>query len=169
MSITLPSRKPIIKFRELKDFKGKGEYCNDKKPLLNIELNHVIPDELHLMLRITDVLIESLIRTVTAYDRQQHHRQRMRSHHHTRQGAYEVLNGAMLQNLIRTINTCGVQFRVWEDKGEDTGLSWTSLMGGDKLKLLKALPDKLDGCHPADMVSDIKTLWKVPTLILPYC
>ena len=30
-------------------------------------------------------------------------------------------------------------------------------MGGDKLKLLKTLPDKLDGCHPADMVSNIKT------------
>ena len=38
-------------------------------------------------------------------------------------------------------------------------------MGGDKLKLLKALPDKVSGCHPVDMVSDVKTLWKVPTLL----
>ena len=52
-----------------------------------------------------------------------------------------------------------------QDKGEDTGPSWTSLMGGDKLKLLKALPDKVSGCHPDDMVSDVKTLWKVPTLL----
>ena len=73
------------------------------------------------MLRITDVLIEGLIRTVTAYDRQQHHCQRMRLHHHTHRAAYEVLDGAMLRSLIRTINTCEVQFWVWEDKGEDTG------------------------------------------------
>ena len=48
-------------------------------------------------------------------------------------------------------------------KGEDAGLFRTSLMGGDKLKLLKTLLDKLDICHPVDMVLDIKTLWKVPT------
>ena len=65
------------------------------------------------MLRITDVLIEGLIRTVTAYDRQQQHPQRMHLHHHTRWVAYEVLDGAKLRNLIRTINTCGVQFWVW--------------------------------------------------------
>ena len=90
------------------------------------------------------------------------------SHYHCiRPVAYKILEGTMLQNLIKIINTCGVQFWVWQDKAEDSGLSWTSLMGGDKQKLLKALPDKLDGCHPPDMISDVKTLWKVPTLL--YC
>ena len=73
MSITRPSSSPMIKFQELKDFKGKGEYCNDRKPLLNVELNHIVLDELHLLLCVTDVLIEGLIRTATAHDRQQHH------------------------------------------------------------------------------------------------
>ena len=73
MSITLPSSNPMIKFQELKDLKGKGEYYNDRKPLMNVELNHIVPDELHLLLRVTDVLIEGLIRTVIAHDKQQHH------------------------------------------------------------------------------------------------
>ena len=54
-----------------------------------------------------------------------------------------------------------------QGRGEETELFWISLIGGDKLKLLKALPDKMDSCHPADMVSDVKGLWKVPTLL--YC
>ena len=166
MTITLPSRNPTIKFRKLKDLTGNGEYCNERKPLLNVELNHIIPDELHLMLRITDVLIEALISTVIAYDRQEHQRQQIHSRHRTqaRRVAFKVLQGAMLQNLITVINTCGVQFHVWQDKGDES-LSWTSLMGGDKLKLLKGLPDKLESCHPADMVSDVMSLWKVPKLL----
>ena len=167
MTITLPSSDPLIKFWELKDLIGNGEYCNERKPLLNVTLNQVIPDELHLMLRVTDVLIEALIRTSVAYDKQQHHRQQRRHHHRTRRVAFKILEGSMFQNLIKIINTCGVQFHVWQDRGEETGLSWTSLIGGDKLKLLKALPDKLDNCHPANMVSDIKSLWKVLTLL--YC
>ena len=61
----------------------------------------------------------------------------------------------------------GVQFHVWQDTREETELAWTSLIGGEKLKLLKALPDKLDSCHPVDIVSDVKNLWKLP--MLHYC
>ena len=113
MSITLPSSDPIIKFCELKDLFGNGEYCNERKPLLNVTLNQVIPDDLHLMLRVTDVLIEALIRTSVAYDKQQHHRQQRRHHHRTCQVAFKILKGSMFQNLIKTINICGVQFHVW--------------------------------------------------------
>ena len=52
----------------------------------------------------------------------------------------------------------GVQFHVWQDTREETELAWTSLICGEKLKLLKALPDKLDSCHPVDIVSDVKSL-----------
>ena len=38
------------------------------KPLLHIPLKNVVPDELHLMLHITDVLIRNLINTAMKYD-----------------------------------------------------------------------------------------------------
>lgn len=37
-------------------------------PLLNIELDHVVPDELHLLLSVTDVLERNLIRQVLEQD-----------------------------------------------------------------------------------------------------
>ena len=48
---------------------GKGNFCNEQTPLINIVLDHVIPDELHMMLRVTDTLLEVLVTTTTAYDR----------------------------------------------------------------------------------------------------
>ena len=38
---------------------------------------------------------------------------------------------------------------------------WPSLMGPDKLKLLKQLPNKMVGCQPPDMVAPTQKLWKV--------
>ena len=165
MSITVSSQDPKIEFRKLQDLTGNGKYCNDRPALLEMELHHIIPDELHLLLRITDVLIEALISTVLTYDQLEHQQQQMHCHHRTRHTVpkFKVLQGAMLQNLITAINSCGVHFHVWEEKRDDSALSWTSLMGGDKLKLLRKLPDRFESCHPSEMVEDVKTLWKVAT------
>ena len=50
---------------------------------------------------------------------------------------------------MKTIKSCGVSFAVWKNNNEDgkvLGLyDFTSLMGDDKKKLLKLLPDKLQG------------------------
>ena len=57
--------------QEIKQFasKSKGEnYCCVHQPLLNIPLDHIILDELHLMLRVTDVLISNLIEDVMQWD-----------------------------------------------------------------------------------------------------
>ena len=56
---------------ELKEFasKSKGEnYCCVHQPLLNIPLDHIILDELHLMLRTTDVLFGNLVEDVMQWD-----------------------------------------------------------------------------------------------------
>ena len=50
MKINIPSREG-----KLQDLKVDGKFCCNKLPLLNIELDHIIPDELHLMSRITDI------------------------------------------------------------------------------------------------------------------
>ena len=43
--------------------KGENYYCVHQ-PLINIPLDHNILDKLHLMLRVTDVIINSLIEDV---------------------------------------------------------------------------------------------------------
>lgn len=39
-----------------------------KMPLLELDLDHVIPDELHMLLRVTDVLIQNLVNAATSHD-----------------------------------------------------------------------------------------------------
>ncbi|CAB4020859.1 Hypothetical predicted protein, partial [Paramuricea clavata] len=60
--------------RDLKDLresaeKKSGNYCCVNPPLLNIELDHIIPDELHLLLRIMDVLTGNLVADAVEWDR----------------------------------------------------------------------------------------------------
>ena len=38
------------------------------EPMLNIKLDRVIPDELHLLLTVTDVLINNIITSAVSYD-----------------------------------------------------------------------------------------------------
>jgi len=47
----------------------KPNYGCINMPLVDIELDHVIPDELHMLLRVTDVLIQNLINAATSHDR----------------------------------------------------------------------------------------------------
>ena len=48
--------------------KQENKYCCDHEPLLHIELDHVVLDELHLLLRILDVLIENLVTDALDWD-----------------------------------------------------------------------------------------------------
>ena len=56
--------------QEIKDMSTKSQdnYCCNHYPLLDIELDHVIVDELHLLLRITDVLTSNLVDEVLTWD-----------------------------------------------------------------------------------------------------
>ena len=84
-------------------------------------VSHVVADELHLLLRITDVLIQALLGTAVAHD------------HHTACGRRRVKpqDGPMVQNLVKTIQSCKVNFYIWEDKKADNTLLWPSLMGAE--------------------------------------
>jgi len=138
--------------RALSDLNGNGQFSSSNKPLLNLNLDHIIPDELHLMLRVTDKLIKAVIQTAITYDKHQHWLQRIKH-------AYTVIDGTLMTKLIAAIRQCGVSFTVYED--ESGKVEWTSLLGPDKLKLLKNLPDKLADCQPPEMVQSIQKLWKV--------
>ena len=78
------------------DLSGDGKLGSINVPLLDLELDHVIPDELHLMPRVMDVLIQGLIDTALAYDRHQH---RMSASCRS----YKALGVAMLNNLVTAI------------------------------------------------------------------
>jgi len=49
---------------------SKDNYCCDKQPLLNIPLDHIVVDELHLILHVTDILIENLVYECLDWDRE---------------------------------------------------------------------------------------------------
>lgn len=59
--------------RSLKEFKGlskksKENFCCEHVPVLSIELDHVILDELHLLLKVVDVFLNNLLGDVLQWD-----------------------------------------------------------------------------------------------------
>ena len=68
------------------------------EPLFDIELDHVIVDELHLLLRITDRLISALINRMAQLD--------------TRSRLFKEGQPNNMIQLVSAINSCGVPFKV---------------------------------------------------------
>ena len=114
--------------------KSKDNYGCCKETLLNIELDRIVVDELHLLLRITDVLTANLITEVTDCDIQANLENKQNKETH-------------LNKLVSCIRSCGVSFSVWRKKNADGKESnvhdWTSLMENDKKMLLNKLPQKM--------------------------
>ena len=104
------------------------------------------------MLRVINVLIQGLIDTVLAYDRHQHRMSGSRC-------SYKALGGPMLNNLMTAIKGCGVHFCLYEQ--ENGKMEWPSLLGPNKLKLFKNLPNHFNDCQPTEMANDVERLWKV--------
>ena len=109
-----------------------------------------MPDELHLMLRVTDVLTNNLIKAVLASDWEATE---------LRRASFDIKSGQMTTNLLTAIRSCGVTFDVWHNK--TSGYDFTSLMGKEKVKLLEYLPDKLGGCQPDEFCGIVQNIWKV--------
>ena len=82
----------------------KENYCCNHQPLVHIDLDHVILDELHLMLRVVDVLIEDVLEWDKTEDI-------------SKKRCEE--RGIHLQNLINTIKSCGVSFNIWQKTNAD--------------------------------------------------
>ena len=95
---------------------------------------YVILDKLHLMLRITDRLTENLIIEVMQKDSKEN----LDKKHGQKKGIH-------LEKLIKVINDLGITFSVWDKPNADGKSSgtkdWPSLVGSDKKKLMKRLPD----------------------------
>ena len=60
-----------------------------------------------------------------------------------------------------------MNFKVRKNE-KGSGLEWTSLVGPDKLKVLKLLPPKFCECQPSDIGKLVEKLWKVRYNIIKY-
>ena len=144
-----PLSRSLQEMREMSK-KSKDNYACCKEPFLHIELDHIIVDELHLLLRITDVLTSNLITEVIDWDIEE-----------------SILNTsnkqAHLNKLINSIRSCGVSFNVWKKKNADGKESsvhdWTSLMGNDKKALLYHLPEKMTDFLRPETAEKIIKIW----------
>ena len=151
------SKPPLgLTMADVKKCVSTGEFsCTD--PLLDIELDHIILDELHLLLRVTDVLLSNIIEDSMEWDDKDDFTKKRGKP-----------KGLHLRKLVHLINKCGVTFSLWEKKdGDGKGMGkmdWTSLMGDERKKLLRSLPLKLQECHDAiqqDTAQTVVQLWKV--------
>ena len=64
----------------------------------------------------------------------------------------------MVKKIIEQIRSCGAPFKL--RKADKKVFEFTSLMGVDKLKFLKKLPDKLKDCQPKGMLETVKNYGK---------
>ena len=135
--------------------KKKLNYGSLHPPLLDIDIDHVIIDELHLMMRIVDVLIRNLIENAVNLDQQENIGSTQKSSRH-------------LTAIVKAIQSCGVSFSVWENTTKDgkgdsflKSLEWTSLTGSDMKKLLSDLSTKLLVCEgvPVTAREKLSQLW----------
>ena len=134
---TTPIAQTLSEMQEMCSLpQSQCRYSCVRKPLINISLDHVILDELHLMLRVTDRLMENLIKEVMERDNKAD----------INKGRGEE-KGLYLKKFVKEINETGITFNVWEKKNADgagSGLyDWTSLLGSDKKKLMNKLPRQL--------------------------
>ena len=81
----------IIKLTALK----KDNYCCVNDPLLSIDLDHIILDELNFLLRVTDVLINNLIDDVLEMDKKKVLSKKK----------LDPTRGAHLQQFIKTVSS----------------------------------------------------------------
>lgn len=134
-----------------------------------MEPEQLVLDELHALLQISDVLLRNLIFQADSIDQ----RVRVRRENPTALKALEAKIRSCVSFTIRqVILNSSVQgthiFNSFitiqaqdENKRPVSGVfEWTALDRRQKLKVLRALPDKLGDLFPED-VPRIGTLWKV--------
>ena len=131
--------------------KSKDNYGCCREPLLNIELDHIVVDELHMLLRITDVLTANLMTEVTEWDVEENIENKKNKDTH-------------LNKLVSCIRSCGVSFAVWKRKNVDGKESnvheWTSLIGNDKKILLHKLPEKMRDFLRPETARKVMKIWE---------
>jgi hypothetical protein len=133
----LPSSKPVSK-----------RLGSQHPPVLKIEPDNIVIDELHLLLRIGDVLIRNLVFELVQTGRR---------------GSNMI--SAHLTSLSSCARECGVTFRAWECRdpyGKPSGkYDFTSLMGADMKKIISLLPSHFNSLLRTEICDVMAQIWKV--------
>ena len=121
---------------------------SQRSPVLNIEPDNIVIDELHLLLRIGDILIRNLVFELVQTGRR---------------GSNTI--STQLTSLSSCARECGVTFRAWECRdpyGKPSGkYDFTSLMGADMKKVLSLLPSHFNSLLRTEICDIMAQLWKV--------
>ncbi|CAC5375870.1 unnamed protein product [Mytilus coruscus] len=125
--LTSEMERSISEIIELSRSSKKG-YGVKHRPLLTFEPEQCVPDELHLFMRIFDVLLRNVIDDAINKDIM---------------SKVQEENGGYLTSLVVNIRKFGVSFDIWTPKGQGK-IDWTSLCGAD----MKNLPDFSNVCCP---------------------
>ena len=125
------------------------------KPIIHIEPDNVVIDELHLLLRIGDILVRNIVHEMVNADKIA-----------SRSYAQTAQSNTNMQQLLLFINThCKVTFRVWEKRdpnGRPSGAyDWTSIMGSDMKKVLSLLPSKFRELLRPEIQEITMKVWNV--------
>ena len=121
-------------------------------PLINIDPEDIIVDELHLMLRVTDRLLKKdLFLGCQAQDHAANHKK-------------PGVLGPQVKALVSLIRRCGVGFSAWFRRNANqeftNTLDFISLNGDEQKKVLRLMPDLLPDILPESYAADVVKLWR---------
>lgn len=138
--------------KKLNEWAKKKQYSVVHPPLLNIPIHRVIVDELHMMLRITDILLNNLIDYCIQLDQNEKFLKKNST-------------ARFLDALVSVVRSCGISFAVTEVKNADKSSSGiyesTSLMGDDKKKIMAKLPQSFRTFIPDQKIAlELQNLWQ---------
>ena len=121
------------------------------QPLIEIEPQNSIPDELHLFLRITDVIFYTLFGHLIALD--------------NKSRVHRTESSGHLQAGVQFVRRLGISFNVWmcEDKQSKSrsAFEMTALNRNERLKILKNFPVLFDKILPQNVAVPLAKLWVV--------
>ena len=89
-------------------------------PLLHIDQEHVVVDELHLLMRRTDVLFRNVVEDAVRLDKKEHFDKRSNS-----------VKNRHRSELVHSIQSCGIHFQIWKwRKNDGFGDSFKKILHG---------------------------------------
>ena len=118
-------------------------------PLLEIEPQQCVPDELHMLLRISDVLFRSFFGHMIALDKKSKTQRNIESF--------------LLQRSVKLVRGLGISFNVWlcDNNKSNTVFEFTALNRNARLKVLKGLPQHFDELLSDELAGPLAKLWGV--------
>ena len=88
--------------------KNANHYGSIHEPLLNIDIDHIVIDELHLLMRVVDVLLRNLIEDSVRLDQKNNLGKKISG-----------IKNKNREELVELIQKCGVHFQIWEGRQKD--------------------------------------------------